>query len=213
MDNKRASPFKVGDRVENKKRGYIGNFVGVGPGVNGRATSFVDRDDGVKAWEAWTDYLTLIATEPEAQEAKYKVGDRVRHKQFCFIGTVVDANNVRPDDVIGAEAVSTHGLFDGCWRIYDMAKGFTLITTEPVAFTGKQPEWIFIEEETGMLKAYEWIIWGLDEAGERTGIESQSGLAMPFKSAENAKLWAWQQYATTGQDPDSCEVQVVPFGG
>lgn len=131
----------------------------------------------------------------------FKVGDRVRHNVHGFTGTVVNDKDVKPDDLSRATELAGGRIFSGCWRRLDLTDSFELITTEPVA-----------AQEGTEMKAYQWVIWSVED-GARTAMADQSEKMMPFKSADNAKLWAWQQFAKAGEDPDCFEVEVHPFGG
>lgn len=220
MDHKRDGPFKVGDRV---------NLVWVGwngikyPGTviaykkkDGRQCVKLDgRAGGSGPGGSYSigDHVTATlinpSTEPQAQEAdiEFKVGDRVRHLG-CFTGTIVDVLvseysgqtiHVRRDD--GQQG---SGL-DGTW-ICSVEKLTLISSTEPQA-----------QEETRM-KAYQWVIWNVDEKGTRLSIAEQSQAMAAYASVEAAKMSIWAMFAGDGSDGTSTnitdyEVVVHPFGG
>jgi hypothetical protein len=64
------------------------------------------------------------------------------------------------------------------------------------------------------MQAYTWLVWSKDEDGKREGIVHQTSEATPFKSAENAKLAAWQEFVGENRDadPDGYEVVVIQVG-
>jgi hypothetical protein len=69
------------------------------------------------------------------------------------------------------------------------------------------------QEETRM-KAYQWVIWNVDENGTRLSIAEWGGY-VPYASEQHVKMEAWANFKATtkGAELKDYEVEIHPFGG